>query len=54
MFCLKKQFLFLKVHQGLELENLTEDQIDEILGTLTVSVAHLNTHSKIVKEEIEQ
>ncbi len=33
--------------------NLTEDQIEVILGELTASVTHLNAHSKTVKEVIE-
>ncbi len=37
----------------LELDNLTEEQIDEIFGELAVSVALLNTQSQIVKEKIE-
>ena len=43
-----------KLVNQLELENLTEEQIDEILGELTASVTHLNTQSQSVKEEIEE
>ena len=43
-----------KLANQLELENLTEDQIDEIFGELTVSVTHLYTQSQSVKEEIEE
>jgi hypothetical protein len=41
------------IHQ-LELEHLTEDQIEEILGELLASVTHLQIHSAIVKEEMEK
>ncbi len=44
---------FVKLTNQLELDNLTEEQIEEILGELTASVTHLSIHSKIVKEEIE-
>ncbi len=44
----------IKLTNQLELENLTEEQIDEIFGELTASVTHLNTHSQTVKEEIEE
>ncbi len=46
-------FEFIKLINQLDLENLTEVQIEEILGELTASVTHLNAHSKTVKEEIE-
>lgn len=46
-------FEFIKLTNQLDLENLTEVQIEEILGELTASVAHLNSHSQTVKEEIE-
>lgn len=41
------------IHQ-LEMEHLTDDQIDDVLGELTASVTHLNTHSSIVKEELDK
>jgi len=41
------------VHQ-LELEHVTDDQIDDVLGELTASVTHLQIHSAIVKEELEK
>lgn len=41
------------VHQ-LELEHLTDEQIDDVLGELMASVTHLNVHSAMVKEELEK
>jgi hypothetical protein len=41
------------VHQ-LELEHLTDEQIDDVLGELTASVTHLRTHSSMVKEELDK
>jgi len=44
----------IKLINQLELNNLTESQIDELLGELTASVTHLNTQSSNIKEEVEQ
>lgn len=44
----------IKLINQLELDNLTEEQVDEILGDLTASVAHLNIHSETVKEELDK
>ena len=44
----------IKVIHQLELEHLTNEQIDEVLGDLTVSVTHLNMHSAMVKEELDK
>jgi hypothetical protein len=41
------------IHQ-LELEHLTDDQIDDLLGELAASVTHLNVHSGMVKEELDK
>ena len=41
------------IHQ-LELEHLTDDQRDDLLGELAASVTHLQIHSTIVKEELEK
>lgn len=41
------------IHQ-LEIEHLTEEQREEVLGELTVSVTHLHTHSEIIKEELDR
>lgn len=39
------------IHQ-LELECLTDEQIDDVLGELAASVIHLQAHSTMVKEEL--
>ena len=39
------------IHQ-LELEHLTDEQIEDILGELAASVIHLQVHSAMVKEEL--
>jgi hypothetical protein len=41
------------IHQ-LELEHLTDDQIEDVLGELTASLTHLQTHSTMVKEELDK
>lgn len=41
------------IHQ-LELEHLTDDQIDDLLGELTASVTHLHVHSGLVREELDK
>jgi hypothetical protein len=41
------------IHQ-LELQHLTDEQIDDVLGELMASVTHLHMHSKIAKEELEK
>lgn len=41
------------IHQ-LELEHLTEEQIEDVLGELTASLTHLQTHSAIVNEELNK
>ena len=41
------------IHQ-LELEHLTGEQIEDVLGELTASLTHLQTHSAIVKEELNK
>ena len=41
------------IHQ-LELEHLTEEQIEDVLGELTASLTHLQTHSAVVKEELNK
>lgn len=45
---------YIKLTNQIELNNLSEEQIEELLGELTVSVTHLNTQSNNIKEEIEQ
>jgi hypothetical protein len=44
----------IKLINQLELEHLTEEQIEDILGELIASVTHLHAHSAIVKEEMEK
>ncbi len=44
----------MKLINQLELDNLSEEQLEELLGELTASVTHLNTQSDNIKEEIEQ
>ncbi|KAA0247484.1 MAG: hypothetical protein EDM77_15145 [Candidatus Jettenia sp. AMX1] len=44
--------LTIKLIHQLELEHLTDGQIEDVLGELTASVTHLQVHSKIVKEEL--
>ena len=41
------------IHQ-LELEHLTDEQIDDVLGELTASVTHLHVHSAMAKEEMDK
>lgn len=41
------------IHQ-LELEHLTDEQIDDLLGELMTSVTHLHVHSAIVREELDK
>ena len=41
------------IHQ-LELEHLTDDQVEDLLGELAASITHLNVHSEIVKEELDK
>jgi hypothetical protein len=44
----------IKLINQLELDNLSEEQIDELSGELTASVTHLNIQSNNIKEEIEK
>ncbi|TVM02711.1 MAG: hypothetical protein CV087_08945 [Candidatus Brocadia sp. WS118] len=46
--------LAIKLIHQLELEHLTEEQIEDVLGELTASLTHLQTHSSIVKEELNK
>lgn len=41
------------IHQ-LELEHLTEEQIEDVLGELAASVTHLQVHSELVKGELNK
>lgn len=41
------------IHQ-LELEHLTDDQVEDLLGELVASITHLHVHTGIVKEELDK
>jgi hypothetical protein len=43
-----------KLINQLELETLSDEQIEEVLGELIASVTHLNVHSGVAKEELEK
>ncbi|MEW6053094.1 MAG: hypothetical protein AB1552_04785 [Nitrospirota bacterium] len=43
-----------KLINQLELETLSDEQLEEVLGELIASVTHLNVHSRAVKEELEK
>lgn len=45
--------VYIKLTNQLKSENLSDDQIEELLGELTASLAHLNIQSNNIKEEIE-
>jgi hypothetical protein len=44
----------LKLINQLEIEHLTGDQLEEILGELSVSAMQLRMHADFVNEEIEK
>ena len=46
-------FRYIKLTNQIELDELTENQLSNILGELTASVTHLNIHSESLKEIIE-
>jgi hypothetical protein len=43
-----------KLVNQLDLEHLTEDQIDDILGELSAALLHLQMHSELLREEIDK
>lgn len=43
-----------KLINQLEIEHLTEEQMEEILGELSVSAMHLQMHAAFMKEEIDK
>jgi hypothetical protein len=47
-------FNTVKLINQMEIEHLTEDQMEEILGELSVSAMHLQMHAGFVKEEIDK
>ena len=44
----------IKLINQLEIEDITEEQIEDILGELIASVTHLQVQASIVKEELEK
>lgn len=44
---------FIKLMNQLELENLTKEQIEEVLGEIMAAVVSLEVHSEHAKEEID-
>ena len=46
-------FRYIKLTDQRELDELTENQLSNILGELTASVTHLNIHSESLKVIIE-
>ncbi len=43
---------YIKLMNQLELENLTKEQIEEVLGEIMASVVSLEVHSEHAKEEL--
>jgi hypothetical protein len=48
--CLK----VIKLTEGLIIENLTDEQVEDLLGELSASVTHLKVHSEQVERVIEE
>jgi len=48
--CLK----VIKLIRGLKIENLTDEQIEDLLGELSGSVTHLKVHSEQLEQVIEK
>lgn len=48
--CLK----VVKLTEGLKIEDLTNEQMENILGDLSASVTHLKVHSEQVEQVIEE
>ncbi len=48
--CLK----VIKLTEGLRIETLTDEQIEDILSELSASVTHLKVHSEQVEQVIEE
>ena len=44
----------IKLIYQMELEHLSDEQIEELLGELTAAITHLNVHSGLVKEELDK
>lgn len=43
-----------KLIEGLKLEALTEDQLEDMLGELSASITHLKIHSEQMEKLIEE
>ncbi|MCL5978213.1 MAG: hypothetical protein M1147_08880 [Nitrospirae bacterium] len=43
-----------KLIEGLKLEALTEEQIEDMLGELSASITHLKVHSEQMEKLIEE
>jgi hypothetical protein len=48
--CLK----VVKLTEGLKLEDLTDEQMENMLGELSASITHLKVHSEQVEQVIEE
>jgi len=46
-------FRYIKLANQIEIDGLTNNQLSNILGELTASVAHISIHSETLKEVIE-
>ena len=44
---------YIKLMNQIDLENLTMEQIEEILGEMMASIVSLEVHSRHIKEEID-
>ena len=44
---------YIKLMNQFDLENLTKEQIEEILGEMMASIVSLEVHSRHIKEEID-
>lgn len=48
--CLK----VIKLTEGLRIENLTDEQMEDMLGELSASITHLKVHSEELEQVIEK
>ncbi len=46
--------VFIKIVNRLENDNLSEEELDDILADLSGSTAHLHFHSKSILDEVER
>ena len=47
-------FKVIKLTEGLKLEDLTDERMENMLGELSASVTHLKVHSEQVEQVIEE